>query len=93
MNWNDRCREAIRKEKMEIEKRYEIRIGQTDIICRRCGKPFWPGRHVCGDMRFEKLRKAKLEKEEETKKNESGGEVDFGSRPYEEFRLEERGIG
>lgn len=43
-NWSRRCEESIRKEKREVEKRYGIRIGQTEIYCARCGK-VWP--HGC----------------------------------------------
>ncbi len=59
MNWNDRCREAIRKEKLEAEARCGIRFGQTDIYCVKCGKPWGYGRHTCQDIRFEQLQRRK----------------------------------
>ncbi len=37
-NWSSRCVESIRHEKAEIEKRHNIKIGQTTILCARCGK-------------------------------------------------------
>ncbi len=45
--WDSCCRDSIRKEKMEVEKRYEIRIGQTDIYCTKCSKPWGFGNHTC----------------------------------------------
>lgn len=43
-DWNDRCLKSIEQEKREVEKRYGIRISQTEIYCKICGKP-WP--HGC----------------------------------------------
>lgn len=59
-SWSSRCAESIKREKLEAEKKYGIRIGQTEIYCARCGKPCWPGRHVCMDIRLEKLREEKM---------------------------------
>lgn len=59
MSWDERCLESIRKDKKEIEARYGIRIGQTEVYCARCGKPWGFGRHSCQDMRLEKLKEAK----------------------------------
>jgi hypothetical protein len=59
MNWNDRSREAIRKEKEEIEARYGIRFGQTEIYCARCGKSWGLGNHTCQDVRLKRLNEAK----------------------------------
>ncbi len=48
MNWNQRVEDSIKKEKREIEKKYGIRIGQTEIYCAVCGKT-WDitGHHGC----------------------------------------------
>ncbi len=59
MDWNDRCRDSIKKERSEIEARYNIRIGQTDIKCARCGRPCTPGQHTCQDIRLKRLNEAK----------------------------------
>jgi len=64
-NWNERIVKAIRLEKAEAAKKYNIVFGQTEIYCARCGKSCWPGRHVCEDMRFENLYKARKVKAEE----------------------------
>lgn len=58
-SWNERCSEFIRKDKKETEKKYNIRFGQTEIYCARCGKSCWPGTHVCWDIQLEKLREAR----------------------------------
>ena len=53
---------------MEIEKRYSIKIGQTDVKCVRCGKSCWPGNHTCQDIHLEKLhevKRASIEKTDE----------------------------
>ena len=55
-SWSSRCAEAIRRERSEVEKRYGIRIGQTEIYCARCDKPCWPGNHICQDIRFKELQ-------------------------------------
>jgi len=41
-SWFTRCSGSIRKQKVEVEKRYGIRFGQTDVYCAKCGKR-WPG--------------------------------------------------
>jgi hypothetical protein len=58
-DWNKRCAESIRKEKTLVEAKYGIRIGQTEIYCARCGKPWGFGGHVCQGVRFQKLNAAK----------------------------------
>jgi len=58
-NWNSICLDSIKKEKAEIEKRYGIRFGQTEIYCARCGRPCTPGSHTCGDVRVKRWREAK----------------------------------
>jgi predicted nucleic acid-binding Zn ribbon protein len=55
MNWSDRCREAIRRERQEVETRHGIKIGQTDIACVKCGRPWGYGKHTCQDIRLEQL--------------------------------------
>jgi len=55
-DWNQRCVESIQREKKETEKKYNIKIGQTDIYCRSCGRPCIPGQHTC---RATKLHEAK----------------------------------
>ena len=42
-DWNARVSTSIKIEKRKIEKRHGIRIGQTEIRCAICGKP-WPFR-------------------------------------------------
>jgi hypothetical protein len=59
MLWNERCLESIKKEKKEIEQRYGIRIGQTEIYCSGCGKSWGYGKHTCQDIRFEALKEGK----------------------------------
>jgi len=39
-SWIQRVSPSLRKEKQEIEKRYGIRIGQTEIYCARCDRPW-----------------------------------------------------
>jgi hypothetical protein len=56
--WNRRVEESIRKERVEIEGRHGIVIGETDIRCRACGNP-WSTFHVCSKMSPE--RKAEVE--------------------------------
>ena len=58
MNWNDRCKESIRKERLEIEAKYNIRFGQTEIYCSACGKS-WSTFHICSRMLPE--RRAEVE--------------------------------
>jgi len=61
LNWDARCSESIKKQRAEVEKRYEIRFGQTDIYCAKCGKttgfPF--DRHICQNTGLISLRKTK----------------------------------
>jgi len=59
MSWDERCLKSIEKEKKEIEARYGIRIGQTEVYCVRCGKPWGFGKHTCQDIRFQRLNEAK----------------------------------
>jgi len=47
-DWNTVCQNSIRKEKAEIGKRYNIRFGQTEIYCGRCGKSCIPGHRCMG---------------------------------------------
>jgi hypothetical protein len=48
-NWNERCAASLKKERAEIEAKYNIRIGQTDIHCATCGKA-WSTFHDCSGM-------------------------------------------
>jgi hypothetical protein len=48
-NWNWLCEESIRKEKKEIEKKYGIRIGHTEIYCAECGKSWGTRSHISHD--------------------------------------------
>jgi hypothetical protein len=57
--WNIKVEESIRREKKEVEARYGIRMGQTEIYCARCGKSWGFGGHTCQDMRFQRLQEAK----------------------------------
>ena len=66
MSWNERCLESIKKEKKEIESRYGIRIGQTEVYCFRCGKSWGYGKHSCQDVRLEQLQAKKEAKKERT---------------------------
>jgi hypothetical protein len=58
-SWSSRCAESIKREKREVEKKYGIRIGQTEIYCARCGESWGFGNHICMDLRLEKLREEK----------------------------------
>jgi hypothetical protein len=58
-DWNRRIQASIKKEKVEVEVKYGIRIGQTEIYCVRCRRPWGYGGHVCQDIRFKALREAK----------------------------------
>ena len=59
-SWNSLCADSIRRERAEIEKRYGIRFGQTEIYCVRCGRPVTnPLNHACQDIRLKKLQKGK----------------------------------
>jgi hypothetical protein len=66
-SWSSRCAESIKREKLEAEKKYGIRIGQTDIRCARCGQSWGFGKHICQDIRFKQLEE-KEQKERETLK-------------------------
>ena len=51
-NWNFRCDKAIRRERAEAERKYNIKIGQTTIHCCRCGNSVAsPDVHAKGDCR------------------------------------------
>jgi len=67
-NWNPICLDSIRKEKAEIAKRYDIRLGQTEFYCARCGRPSTPGSHACGDVRLKRWRDAKRKGQEVLKR-------------------------
>jgi len=67
MDWNTTCENSIRRERLEIEKKYGIKIGQTEISCARCGKSWGFGGHVCADRRFEKLHEESRRKAAELK--------------------------
>ena len=56
LSWGFRSSRAIKKEKGEIQSRYGIKIGQTEIFCSRCGAPWGFGKHVCKDIRLQRLR-------------------------------------
>jgi hypothetical protein len=58
-NWNRKCEESMRKERQEVEKRYGIRIGQTELYCLRCGRSWGFGKHLCRDLYLEQLKEAK----------------------------------
>jgi hypothetical protein len=60
-NWNTRCSNSILEERKEVETKYAVRIGQTEIYCSRCGKPWGYGGHVCQDIRFEMMQKKREE--------------------------------
>jgi hypothetical protein len=70
-SWSSRCAESIRREKLEAEKKYGIKIGQTDIYCARCGKSWGFGNHTCMDLRLEKLREEKKKRISERKEAKS----------------------
>jgi len=55
-DWNVRALASFRKERLEVQERYHIGIGQTDIHCALCGRPWGYGRHTCQEERLEKLR-------------------------------------
>lgn len=57
-DWNRKVEDSIRKEKAEVERRYGIKIGRTEICCSRCGKSSVPGVHSCQDIRFKQLKEA-----------------------------------
>jgi len=45
--WSERCLAAIEKERKEVESRYGIRLGRTEIFCATCGRPWVFGTHEC----------------------------------------------
>ncbi len=57
--WNVRCQQAVDKEKREAGVRYGIRFGQTEIYCARCGNSWGFGKHICRDVRLQRLQEAK----------------------------------
>ena len=63
-NWNERCQDSIKNQTKEIESRYGIRIGMTEIYCARCGKSWGYGKHTCQDVVFQRLQEEKNEKRE-----------------------------
>ena len=63
-NWSQRCQESTRNQTKEIESRYGIRIGMTEIYCARCGKSWGLGKHICQDVVFQRLQEEKKEKRE-----------------------------
>ena len=72
-NWNRRVEESIRRERREVEKRYGVRFGQTELTCDRCGRP-WGFEHVCRDIYFQGLR----EKKERAKALKNESNIDVG---------------
>jgi len=58
-SWNVRCEKSCQAEKKEIERKYNIRIGQTEIHCADCGRSCWPGRHSCQNIRLRELNEGK----------------------------------
>jgi hypothetical protein len=77
-SWFSRCAESIRKERVEAEKRYGIKIGQTDIYCARCGRPWGLGGHTCQDTRLKELQLQKKEKNSELEKTENEALIILG---------------
>lgn len=69
--WNQHCLKSIQRERAEVEKRYGIKIGQTDIYCAKCGRPWGFGGHVCQDTRLKELQLKKREKNSEVEKAEN----------------------
>jgi|GEM_PF-1512537 hypothetical protein len=63
-NWSSWCEASIRKEKIEVEKKYGIRFGRTEIYCARCGRPWGFGRHTCRDIVFNQLQEEKSKNRE-----------------------------
>jgi hypothetical protein len=58
-NWNERCLKSIGEQRIGVESRYGIRIGQTEIYCTGCRKS-WSTFHVCKEMSPE--RQAEVER-------------------------------
>ena len=63
-NWNERCLKSIGEQRIGVESRYGIRIGQTENYCARCGKSWGYGKHTCQDVVFQRLQEEKNEKRE-----------------------------
>ena len=67
-SWDCRCAVSMEKEKAQIAKRYNIRFGQTEICCVRCGSPVLnPLRHTCSDLRLKALQEEKRHQREKEK--------------------------
>ncbi len=66
MNWNRRCAESIRRARKEVEQRYGIGIGQTEIYCASCSRPWGFGKHLCQEIRLQRLNDAKKKAAKET---------------------------
>ncbi len=64
--WNVRCQRSIKQQRIEVEQRYGIKIGQTTITCARCGSSCWPGNHTCQDLALVKARETKSAKAAQT---------------------------
>jgi hypothetical protein len=77
MTWNERCLASIKGERQEIERKYNIRIGQTEIYCARCGKS-WSTFHDCAGMLPERRAEVKEFKAEYDRP--------FSIKPLEELR-------
>lgn len=52
MTWNERCLKSICNQRIEIEKKYGIKIGKTDIKCLKCGDKWSPENHECKKRRL-----------------------------------------
>lgn len=63
-DWNRRVQDSIKKEKAEVEKRYGISIGQTQIHCAKCGCPWGFGNHLCRGGQMSLLQGFKVSKRE-----------------------------
>lgn len=64
-SWNEICIRSVRKERVTVENKYGIKIGQTGTYCVRCKQPCWPNDHVCWDIQLEHRREtSKTEAEE-----------------------------
>lgn len=50
-NYNEQIAEAIKKDKAEAEKRYNITIKPTAILCNQCGSPLTGEEHPCTGKR------------------------------------------
>lgn len=61
-DWNIKCTESLKSQRKEIEEKYGIRIGKTEIYCSRCKRPWGYGKHTCSDIRLAELRQRNTEK-------------------------------